>query len=90
MSSGREHLEKLIARCWGEVLQIAEPSRDADFFELGGDSIQGLELTDRLAVLLPVELPLVPLFFQDPTIAGFAASIAAELGEDQLARLASS
>ena len=88
MSAGRQHLENLVARCWGEVLNIAEPQRQGDFFEMGGDSIQGLELTDRIATLLAVDIPLVPLFFSDPTIEGFTAAIASELGEDGLAKLA--
>jgi acyl carrier protein len=80
-------LEALIARCWSEVLSIERPEKDHDFFELGGDSLQGLELTDKLAELLPFEVPLVALFFQDPTIGGLARAIAAEVDADQLALL---
>lgn len=80
-------LEAIIARCWSEVLSIERPQVDHDFFELGGDSLQGLELTDKLAELLPFEVPLVALFFQDPTIGGLARAIAAEVDADQLALL---
>jgi hypothetical protein len=82
-----ELLEALITQCWTEVLGIESPDRNDDFFELGGDSLQGLELTDKVAQRLPFEAPLVALFFQDPTIRGFAGAIAAEVGAEELARL---
>ncbi len=85
--SPTELLEALIAQCWTEVLGIERPDRNDDFFELGGDSLQGLELTDKLAQRLPFEAPLVALFFQDPTIRGFAGAIVAEAGAEELARL---
>jgi acyl carrier protein len=86
-SSAQKVLEDLIARCWGEVLRLEEPDREDDFFELGGDSIKGLELADKIAEALPFEAPLVALFFQDPTIRGLAAAIAAEVGAEELARI---
>lgn len=89
-ATGREPaeiLEALIAQCWSEILGIERPNVNDDFFELGGDSQQGLELTDKVAQRLPFEAPLVALFFQDPTISGFARAIAAEVGPAELARL---
>ncbi|HWO25357.1 MAG TPA: phosphopantetheine-binding protein [Kofleriaceae bacterium] len=85
--SPTEILEALIAQCWSEVLGIASPNKHDDFFELGGDSMQGMELTDRVGQRLPFEAPLVALFFQDPTISGFASAIAAEASAEDLARL---
>lgn len=82
-----ELLEALIAQCWSEVLGIASPDKNDDFFELGGDSLQGMELTDKLAQRLPFEAPLVALFFQDPTISGLARAIVAESSAEDLARL---
>jgi hypothetical protein len=85
--SPTELLESLIAQCWTEVLGIESPGRSDDFFELGGDSLQGLELTDKVGQRLPFEVPLVALFFQDPTIRGFAGAIVAEASAEDLARL---
>lgn len=85
--SATELLEALIAQCWTEVLGIERPDPSDDFFELGGDSLQGLELTDKVGQRLPFEVPLVALFFQDPTIRGFAGAIVAEASAEDLARL---
>ena len=82
-----ELLEAIIAQCWSEILGIASPNKHDDFFELGGDSLQGMELTDKVGQRLPFEAPLVALFFQDPTISGFASAIAAEASAEDLARL---
>ena len=82
-----ELLERLVAACWTEVLGIDDPAADQSFFELGGSSIQGLELTGRLAELLPFESPLVALFFEGPTIRELARAIAAEASADELALL---
>ena len=85
--SPTELLEAIITQCWSEVLGIESPDKHDDFFELGGDSLQGMELTDKVGQRLPLEVPLVALFFQDPTITGFARAILAELGPEELARL---
>lgn len=80
-------LEGLIARCWCEVLGVEGPATDSDFFDQGGNSLQGLELTGKLSELLPFEAPLVALFFDEPTIAGFTRAIADEVGPEDMARL---
>ena len=44
----RTEQEQLLAGLWSELLGIGQISRDAQFFALGGDSIQSLSLVTRL------------------------------------------
>nr|QEO74297.1 condensation domain-containing protein [uncultured bacterium] len=39
--------EQMLARIWSEVLHVEEVGRDANFFELGGDSILALQVVSR-------------------------------------------
>lgn len=56
---------------WAQVLGVAPPGLDADFFGLGGDSLKLLELT--LAVERRTGRPLSPAaFLETPTIRGLA------------------
>lgn len=80
-------LERLIARCWSEALGIDDPAPDQDFFELGGNSIQALGIAGEVGEQLPFEASLVALFFENPTIGGFARAIAAEVPAEDLALL---
>jgi len=64
--SPRGKLEQTIARCWQETFRVEPVSRNTNFFELGGDSIVGTQLMDRLSGELEMELPVVYLF-QFPT-----------------------
>jgi amino acid adenylation domain-containing protein len=41
--------ESLVARAFAEVLALEQVGRDANFFDLGGDSLMSLRLVDRLA-----------------------------------------
>ncbi|SUD40757.1 amino acid adenylation domain-containing protein [Ectopseudomonas mendocina] len=63
--------EQLLAELWGELLGIEKISRDAQFFALGGDSIQSLSLVTRLR---KVGWELTPkAIFQHPRLADLAA-----------------
>lgn len=84
-----EHLETLISDIWTRVLGLENAARDQDFFNLGGNSIQALDLAGQLSEKLPFEAPLVALFFENPTIGGFARAVVAEAAAEDLQRLVS-
>ncbi|MET8567696.1 amino acid adenylation domain-containing protein [Streptomyces sp. NPDC004783] len=66
--------ECAVAEIWQEVLQVSETSRDAGFFELGGDSLTAMHVTQRLARRFGVELTLRQMF-DHPTLTELAALI---------------
>ncbi|HEX5083582.1 MAG TPA: beta-ketoacyl synthase N-terminal-like domain-containing protein, partial [Blastocatellia bacterium] len=41
--------EERLARIWGDALKVYELKRDDDYFELGGDSLIGTQLTNAIA-----------------------------------------
>ena len=68
----RSELERAIAEIWREVLGGAQPGVDDNFFDLGGNSLQLIQVHRRLSPLLAHELPLVAMF-RKPTIRALAA-----------------
>jgi acyl carrier protein len=52
---------------WRAVLGTKVADRDANFFELGGDSVMALSLIERMEKELNVTLPLEE-FFASPTL----------------------
>ncbi len=67
--------EQLVAKCWEDILQFTGVSAEDDFFALGGDSIQAMEMLFLLRKLITEPVPLGGLFFQDPTLKAFANAI---------------
>ena|SRR5215472_9629269 len=74
-SAPRTRIERLVAKCWEEELKITGIGLEDDFFALGGDSKNALQMIFRVQEQLPPVLPLTALFFHDPTLKGFAAQI---------------
>lgn len=74
-SAPRTKMERLVAKCWEEELKITGVSLEDNFFALGGDSQHALQMIFRVQEQLPPLLPLGALFFQDPTVKGFAAQL---------------
>ncbi len=72
----RSSLEDIVTRVFGQVLGREHVGVDDDFFELGGSSLQLIQLMFRLRRTLQVELPL-RRFFDSPSAAGLAAALAA-------------
>ncbi|GCE27609.1 hypothetical protein KDA_30930 [Dictyobacter alpinus] len=68
-------VEELLVEIWSRVLQVQSPDIHANFFELGGDSIQGIQIIDQ-ARRRDLRLTLKQLF-QSPTIAELAGLIEA-------------
>lgn len=68
-------LESAVASLWEEVLGVARPRLDANFFDLGGHSLLILHLHQRLVERLSATCEALDLF-RYPTIRGQAALIA--------------
>jgi amino acid adenylation domain-containing protein len=63
----RTPLEETLARIWAEVLNLPRVSVQDAFFNLGGHSLQAIQIMTRIMNDLKVELPLSALF-QSPTV----------------------
>jgi amino acid adenylation domain-containing protein/non-ribosomal peptide synthase protein (TIGR01720 family) len=70
----RNVLEDTLCRIWSEVLRIERVSADANFFELGGDSILCIQIVSRVRqagyAMAPVDL------FENQTIESLATVLA--------------
>ena len=71
-----EFLEQVVTEVWRSVFHLPNIDLDANFFELGGNSLLGMDLTDLLATRLGIEVPVLTLF-QNPSIREMTAIIAA-------------
>lgn len=63
--------EQAVAEIWRHLLGIEEVGAHDDFFQLGGNSLLGIQLTARLRQAFQVDIP-VHALFQAPTVAGLA------------------
>jgi hypothetical protein len=82
-------LDELLAGLWTDVLGREDLGIGDDFFALGGQSLQAAHLISRLQRIFPAERALLAMFYQHPTIAGFAdALLASELGPEYALTLA--
>ncbi len=63
--------EEALARIWRKVLRCRPPERDANFFDLGGDSLHALSIAHEIGSVLGQPIP-VSLVFREPTIQGMA------------------
>ncbi|HXM54463.1 MAG TPA: condensation domain-containing protein [Candidatus Dormibacteraeota bacterium] len=75
----RTELEHRIANAWRAVLGSDRVSVEDTFFELGGDSVQSIQLVSRIN-RMGYHLPVAALF-QHPTVAGLARQIEAGRAE---------
>jgi amino acid adenylation domain-containing protein len=66
-SSYSHDIEGRVAAKWQEVLGVAPIGLDADFFDLGGDSLANVEIVEWVSQAFGVELELAALF-QHPTV----------------------
>ena len=71
VSGGRSASEAALASIWADVLRLPHVETDANFFDLGGDSLKAMEVIARVSEVLRVDLPLIA-FFEDPTVAHLA------------------
>jgi acyl carrier protein len=75
-------LEQIIANIWQDLFSIDRIGVDDDFFELGGDSLLGIQLNSRLRESFAVEIPLARLF-ESRTVYGLAQMISEKLGQKE-------
>jgi amino acid adenylation domain-containing protein len=71
--------ERVLAGLFCQVLGLAEVGVTESFFGLGGDSISGAILINRLPKALGKTVPVVAIF-DHPTVAGLAACLEGTLG----------
>src|SRR5271166_4534692 len=76
LSGERTELEDALVNIWREVLRLPhiDIDKDANFFEIGGDSLKAMEVIARVSEGLHVDPPLIA-FFEEPTIAHLAAVV---------------
>ncbi|HEV7517543.1 MAG TPA: amino acid adenylation domain-containing protein, partial [Thermoanaerobaculia bacterium] len=76
LEAPRGLVEELVAEIWTDLLGLRQVGREDGFFDLGGHSLLATQVVSRVREALKVEVPLRRLF-EAPTLAGFAAAVAA-------------
>jgi amino acid adenylation domain-containing protein/FkbH-like protein len=66
--------QKQIANIWHEVLRINDPGVDENFFEVGGDSLQAIQVISRIQEQFRMRLPVTSMF-EAPTVRELANGI---------------
>ncbi|MEO8113484.1 MAG: alpha/beta fold hydrolase, partial [Phenylobacterium sp.] len=72
-----DRLARTVAQVWRNVLQAPEPGPEADFFDVGGDSLKAVTLMIELEATLGLELPLT-LIHEAPTFGGLCEALRAQ------------
>src|SRR5215472_16703394 len=67
LAGTRSDLEFTLANIWAQVLGQQHVDKDANFFEIGGDSLKAMEVISRVREILQIDLTLIS-FFEDPTV----------------------
>ena len=75
----RNHDEEQLAKIWTEVLRLEKVGVEENFFDLGGNSLQAMQLIARLRTDLAVD-PDVSTIFLAPTPADLAALLRTKHG----------
>lgn len=78
VSGGASNLLPLVARVWSAVPGVVDVAPSDDFFELGGQSLQTVQVANRLGVELGRDVP-VALLYQHPTLSALANALEGEL-----------
>ena len=74
----RLELEQAVAEVWKLVFRSDQIGLNENFFELGGNSLLGMDLTELLASRLAIQIPVVAVF-RYPTIHEMTEMILSEL-----------
>ncbi|HEX8191019.1 MAG TPA: amino acid adenylation domain-containing protein [Pyrinomonadaceae bacterium] len=70
----RNAVEEVLADIWAQVLEVERVGAHDNFFDLGGHSLLGTQVTSRIFDAFSVELPLRRLF-ESPTPSGLADAL---------------
>jgi acyl carrier protein len=76
----RNAVEEVLADIWASVLEVERVGARDNFFDLGGHSLLGTQVTSRILDAFAVELPLRRLF-ETPTIEGLAEALLEASGD---------
>ena len=76
-------LERSIARVWQDVLGLQSVGIRDNFFDVGGNSLKGVQLIARLKRDLKVDIAIVNLF-ESPTVQAMAKMLGNGSGSDQV------
>jgi acyl-CoA synthetase (AMP-forming)/AMP-acid ligase II len=79
----RTPLEKALAECWAEILQVERVGIDDNFFALGGDSLSATRLLAHVYNITGREFDM-SCFFEVPTIANMAHQLETTMGVGQV------
>lgn len=86
----RNPIEHELAQIWADLLGLEQIGVHDNFFNLGGNSVLGIQVSSRVSESFHVELPLRTLF-ELPTVASLAISIiqaqAAQLDSGEIEEL---
>lgn len=74
--AGREDYERRLVEIWKQVLGLEQVSLYDNFFDLGGNSLTGLQLVSKIRKIFRVQMPVVALF-EAPTISSMASYLQA-------------
>ena len=83
-SEPRTPVEEKLSTIWTQVLGLPHIGVEANFFEMGGDSLSALRIVNQIREYLGEHVSLV-VMFEAPTIAGLAALLEANYA-DAIAR----
>lgn len=76
-------MEQAVARIWKELLGREVTDVNSDFFDIGGDSLKGVQVLSRIQTEFGVALPIAALFEEGTTVAGMGAALNAALLEKE-------
>ena len=71
----RNKTEEILVSIWEDVLKQKKIGIHDNFFTLGGDSLRAIKLCSDLQMALAEEKPLLPVLFNNPTIAELAEQL---------------
>ncbi|MCU4526608.1 hypothetical protein KTI57_08370, partial [Acinetobacter pittii] len=70
-------LENVVAKIWQQVLGLNKIDLDANYFSIGGNSIDTVRIVNQLKKKLEIEVPISTLY-QNPTVTTFCKAITSQ------------